>query len=207
MKERSKTNPPKSLLKAILDNSRNEAKIKELAKMIQQGTKHKVFVSYYHKEDEVYRSEFERLYGNLFINKSVGEDDIDADNSDEYIKRLIQEEYITDVSVLVVLVGANTSRRMHVDWEISAALNKKVGGYSGLVGFCLPTNSDYTRNKYDLSITPGRLADNIVSGYAHYYNWTEDASVMKQRIQKAFDARISLSNKINNSRIQMSSNS
>lgn len=35
---------------------------------------------------------------------------------------------IEDSSVLVVLAGPYTWGRKHADWEISAALNKKVGG-------------------------------------------------------------------------------
>src|SRR2546426_3884279 len=39
---------------------------------------------------------------------------------------------------ILVLVGPKTKCRKHVDWEISAGLNKKVGGYSGLLGVLLP---------------------------------------------------------------------
>src|SRR3990167_3049598 len=56
--------------------------------------KHNVFISYYHKGNQKYRDEFETLFGHLFINKSVEDGDIDSDNSDEYIKHLIQEDYI-----------------------------------------------------------------------------------------------------------------
>ncbi len=59
-------------------------------------TRHKVFISYYHKDDQHYRNRFEQLFGHIFINKSVELGDIDADLSTEYIKRLIQENYITD---------------------------------------------------------------------------------------------------------------
>ena len=75
--------------------------------------KHKVFISYYHKGNQKYRDEFERLFGHLFINKSVEEGDIDSDNSDDYIKHLIQEDYISDASVVVVLCGQNTWKRKH----------------------------------------------------------------------------------------------
>lgn len=109
------------------------------------NARHKLFISYYHKNDEKYRDLFETLFGSMFINKSVKIGDIDTDISDDYIKRLIQENYITDSSVLVVLVGPNTYLRKHVDWEISAALSKKVGGYSGLLGLRLPTHPDIIR--------------------------------------------------------------
>ncbi len=164
--------------------------------------RHKVFISYYHKEDENYKKKFEELFDDLFINKSVNPGDIDSDNSDEYIKQLIQKEYIDDASVLVVLVGPNTYGRKHIDWEISAALNKKVGGYSGLLGICLPTHPDYGKDKYNPDIVPPRLVDNIKSGYAKFYDWTTDRNKIKKWVEEAFQNRINKSDKIDNSREQ-----
>jgi hypothetical protein len=169
--------------------------------------KHKVFISYYDKDDAFYRKRFEDLFGDLFINKSVSPGDIDTDISTEYVKRLIQQEYITDCSVLVVLVGAKTHGRKYIDWEISAALNKKVGEkYSGLLGICLPTHPDYNNEKFRRDIVPTRLVDNINSGYASFYNWTENKEIIQSRINTAFDNRISKSDKIDNSREQVKIN-
>lgn len=168
--------------------------------------KHKVFISYYHYEDSNYKNEFEKLFGDLFINKSVEEGDIDSDNSDEYIKQLIQKEYIEDASVLVVLVGPNTWRRKHVDWEISAALNKKIGGYSGLLGICLPNHPDYGKDKYNVDIVPPRLVDNLKSGYAKFYDWTMDRYKIKKWVDEAFQSRVNKSDKIDNSREQFKYN-
>ncbi len=67
--------------------------------------KHKIFISYYHKDDSYYRERFESLFGHLFYKYFSKPGDIDTDDSDEYIKRLIQEDYISDISVIVVLVG------------------------------------------------------------------------------------------------------
>lgn len=164
-----------------------------------KDTRHKVFISYYHKEDEYYRNSFEKLFGHLFINRSVKPGDIDTDVSTEYIKRLIQEDYIADISVLVVLVGPKTYCRKHVDWEISAALMKKVGGYSGLLGLCLPTHPDYGKDKFNPDIVPPRLVANIRSGYAKFYDWTEDEHKIKKWIEEAFKARIDKADLIDNS--------
>jgi hypothetical protein len=170
------------------------------------NTRHKVFISYYHKDDQYYRDSFETLFGHLFADKSVKPGDIDSDDSDEYIKRLIQEDYIEDTSVLVVLVGPKTYCRKHVDWEISAALNKKVGGYSGILGLCLPTHPDYVKDKYNASIVPPRLVDNLKSGYAKFYNWSEDENKIKKWVEEAFQARIDKADKIDNSREQFKYN-
>lgn len=75
--------------------------------------KHKVFVSYYHKDDQKYKNYIDNNFKDIMINKSVMDNDIDSDNSDEYIKRLIRENYISDSSVVVVLVGRNTKTRKH----------------------------------------------------------------------------------------------
>ncbi len=93
-------------------------------------TKHKVFISFYHFDDEKYKDALERDFGHLMICKSVGEGEIDEDNSDDYIKRLIREEHITDASVVVVLIGPNTRKRKHVDWELYAGLTAKAGGHT-----------------------------------------------------------------------------
>lgn len=172
-----------------------------------QSSKHKVFVSYYHYDDQYYRDEFERKFGHLFINKSVDSGDIDTDLSDEYIKRLIQEGYLTDSSVVLVLVGPKTYCRKHVDWEISAGLNKKVGGYSGLVGILLPEFPLSSDGKYSYSDIPPRLADNVKTGYSEIYTWghaCNDDTTIKSVIQTAFDNRISKSDKIDNTRLQYS---
>jgi hypothetical protein len=171
-------------------------------------TKTKTFVSYYHKEDQAYKNAFENAFKHLFINKSVAQGDIDTDLSTDYIKRLIQKDYITDSSVLVVLVGTKTYCRKHVDWELSAALNSKVGGPSGLMGILLPT-FPLVNNTYKYDDLPPRLADNIKSGYAKVYAWntvcSNDANI-KEAINDAFNARKSRSNKIDNSRIQFVNN-
>lgn len=168
-------------------------------------TKHKVFISYYHKSDEDYKIEFDRLFGDIFINRSVGPGDIDADNSADYIKSLIQDDYISDSSVLIVLVGPKTYCRKHVDWEISAALNKKVGGYSGLLGIRLPTHPAYGR-PYDPCLVPPRLYKNIESGFAKFYGWTESQESIRTWVEIAFNSRIADTEKIANSDPQFKSN-
>ncbi|MED3201289.1 TIR domain-containing protein [Bacillus toyonensis] len=171
--------------------------------------KHKTFISYYHRDDQYYKNEFEKLFNYLFINKSVSDGEIDTDLSTNYIKRLIQTGYITDTSVLIVLIGPSTHCRKHVDWEISAALNKKVGGYSGLIGILLPEFPLTKEGKYFYEDIPPRLADNVKSGYATIYTWDwicASESRIKQAVDEAFKNRISKSDKINNSLIQFKRN-
>lgn len=173
-------------------------------------TTHKVFISFYHEDDESYKNAFETSFGDLFIIKSVQEGDIDSDNSDEYIKRLIQEDYISDSSVLIVLVGPNSKGRKHIDWEISAALNKKVGGHSGLIGILLPEFPLTSEGKYYYDDLPPRLSDNAKSDYTKIYLWSDACSsdeIIKEVVEEAFNARKDNADLIDNSRIQKQENS
>ena len=165
-------------------------------------TKHKLFISYYHNDDEYYRDKFEELFGDLFINKSVQIGDIDDDLSEEYIKRLIRENYISDTSVVVVLVGKNTYCRKHVDWEISAGLRNN----AGLIGLALPSHSSYRKKEYSSGDVPGRLVDNLQSEYASFYDWTENRTSIFNKIEKAFERKSKMKDKKDNSRIQMNNN-
>lgn len=171
-------------------------------------TRRKTFVSYYHHDDQQYKEKFESQFRDLIVSKSVQKDDIDSDNSDQYIKQLIQKGYLSDTTVLVVLIGANTKCRMHIDWEISGALNLKVGEkYSGLLGLILPNHPDYGSGKATYDLMPARLADNFKSGYAVIRDWTEDRVTMQSYIEEAFTNRSSKENERINSRIQMTKNS
>lgn len=175
-----------------------------------KGSKHKVFLSYYHRDDQNYRNGFETAFNDFYITKSVQPGDIDSDNSAEYIKRLIQDGYIEDSSVIVVLVGPKTKCRKHVDWEISAGLNKKVGGYSGLLGILLPTFPLNAEGKYRGEDLPTRLDANVDSGYAALYRWnwiTGDHRRLTSKLDEAFDQRVTAADKIRNASIpQMSRN-
>jgi hypothetical protein len=149
-------------------------------------TKRKVFVSFYHHDDENYRKEFDSLFDDLVTSKSVEDGDFDPDNSDEYTKMLIQNECLHDTTVLIVLIGEKTKCRKHIDWEISGALDYKVGDkYAGLLGIFLPTHPSYGSDKYSPISIPKRLEANAKSGYAILRDWTEDREKMQEYIELA----------------------
>lgn len=170
-------------------------------------TRRKTFVSYYHKDDESYRKRFDNLFDDLLTPKSVKDNDIDGDNSDDYIKQLIHKDYLSDVTVLVVLVGPKSKCRKHIDWEIAGALNHKVGdNYAGLIGILLPSHPDYGKDTYNSDNLPKRLAANVKSGYAMLYDWSDDRVKMQNRIEKAFTERGDTDKLINKSIPQMKNN-
>jgi len=83
------------------------------------ATRHKCFVSYHLADiDEV--TTFLDDFATEFIPRSVGvteEDDFVDSTDNEYIKRRIREEYLTDSTVTIVLLGGCTWARKFVDWN------------------------------------------------------------------------------------------
>jgi hypothetical protein len=163
----------------------------------------RVFLSYYH-QDELYRDLFEIQFAHLFINHSVKFGDIQTELSTEYIKRLIREGHISSASVVIVLVGPKTYCRKHVDWEIAAGLTKTIGGsgFSGLLGLCLPNHSSYGKPEYDTSVVPNRLVDNLLSGFAKLYDWTDNEGLLVSWVEEAFNRRDSHADLRDNRRLQ-----
>lgn len=166
--------------------------------------KHKVFISYYHAEDQRYKDYIDRNLSNNIINKSVVAGEYDSHNSAEYVKRLIREEKVSDSSVIIVLVGANTKKRKHVDWEIYAGLRRSVNGCSALIGILLPSVIHYGGCfPEDL---PQRLNDNVQSKYADLYTWDYAVNNFDYIINKAFNEKNRKIDKVRNNRIQMQYN-
>ena len=59
--------------------------------------------------------------------------------ADERIREKIRDEYLRDSSVTIVLVGTETKRRKHVDWEIySSMIDGRVNKRSGILVVNLP---------------------------------------------------------------------
>lgn len=131
------------------------------------SVRRKLFVSYHHRNDqraydalsEAFHDRYETIYDNSLERK------LDSDNA-EYILRQIRENNIAGSSCTVVLVGRETAWRKFVDWEIDATLQKE----HGLIGVQLPTAAMSTNGTV---IAPGRLCDNIQSGYALWVSWSQ----------------------------------
>lgn len=109
---------------------------------------HRVFISYHHGNDQGYKEDLVEFgeKNSIFIDQSVDTGDIADSLSDERIRETIRDEYLRNSTVTIVLVGTETRRRKHVDWEIyssmyDGAVNKK----SGILVVNLPGISDYFR--------------------------------------------------------------
>lgn len=151
---------------------------------------HKVFVSYHHESDQYYRGVFETLfseYQGIFISRSVQIGDIDSQLKTDTIRQKIRDEYLRDSTVTVVLVGTDTWKRKHVDWEISSSIRQtQYSPRSGLLGILLPSHPSYGEDSYAPGIIPPRLHDNVECGYAEIYHWSTDAGTVQSRIHKAY---------------------
>jgi hypothetical protein len=152
--------------------------------------KHKIFISYHHANDQIYKEKLENIYCkwlNYCISKAVGDGDISDDLSDEKIREIIRDNYLKDSTVTVVLIGKDTWKRKHVDWEIYSSLydgpkNKR----NGLIGVLLPTYPDLIKNTYNPYTISPRLYDNIKSGYALLYTWENFINNAEKYIHEAY---------------------
>ena len=152
------------------------------------AVRHKCFVSY-HAKNGVAVQRFLDDFEDVFIAKTVGvtdtDDFINSDNRN-YVMRRIREEYLTDSTVTIVLVGECTKARKYVDWEIASSLrNDPDNGRSGLLGINL-------KSLGKRAYAPDRLSDNLASddsGYARYCVYPSSPSKLRTWIQEAFDRR------------------
>lgn len=142
--------------------------------------KRKVFVSFHHKNDQLWFDYFSNKFSDqyeIFLDKSIGETQIRSDDP-EYINRAIREDYIRGSSITIVLCGVETHKRKYVDWEIHSTLHLE----HGLLGIALPAAQRTHDGKI---IVPDRLHVNIQRGYAHFIEWVDDAIILKQHIEAA----------------------
>ena len=157
-----------------------------------QSPRHKVFISYHHK-DQKYKDRFIKMMGDDIVDESVHDEDIDDENlSTETIRQKIRDEFITDATVTVVLIGRCTWQRKHVDWEIGSSLRKtRKNPRCGLVGILLPNHPDFSEEDYEPRLIPPRMADNTKgkAPYAHIYGWSNQASSIRHWIHQAFERR------------------
>ena len=155
--------------------------------------KHRVFISYHHDNDQPYKDYLCELNTrhDIFIDCSVDTSTISENLSDELIRQNIRDNYLRNSTVTILLVGAQTRYRKHVDWELfSSMIDGKMNKKSGILVINLPTansihcnaphgdeekkivypeyeywTSISTRNEYELRYPkmPPRITDNLIS--------------------------------------------
>lgn len=104
-----------------------------------QPPRHKVFLSF-HRADMEYKEYFLRIFSRVLVDHSVGPGDIADNIPTDDVTRRIRDEYIRDATVTIVLIGGETWKRKHVDWEIDSSLrDTRLNSRTGLLGILLPT--------------------------------------------------------------------
>ena len=160
-----------------------------------QTKRHRVFISYFHDDDQRWKDRFVGMMGDRIVDMSVNIGDI-ADNSpptDDTLRR-IREEHISQATVTIVLIGRRTWQRKYVDWEIGATLrDTHMNPRCGLLGILLPGHPDFDRRQFDPHLIPPRLAANCSddNSYAHIYDWSNglSADTIQDWIHHAFKRR------------------
>ena len=110
-------------------------------------------------------------------------------NLDEASRR-IRDDYLSDSTVTVVLIGEDTWRRKHVDWEIAASIrDTEANERSGLVGILLPTYSSPQKGGYDQYVIPPGLHYNVQCGFAELHGWNERPNNVARWIDGAYNRR------------------
>lgn len=159
-----------------------------------EAPRHKVFISYYHEDDQEYKDRLVQALESKFVDKSVSQGDIHDEglHLDE-IRRRIRDDHIADATVTIVLVGQCTWQRKHVDWEISASIiARKNNQRCGLLGLLLPSHPDYQKRPEarNPQFIPPRLARNIggTDPFAVICDWPKHGLAKKvlPKIHKAF---------------------
>ncbi|OZQ77435.1 TIR domain-containing protein [Paenibacillus odorifer] len=84
---------------------------------------HKTFISYHHDNDQDLKDLIiNKFGGDQFIDKSVSDGDINTNNTEETIMRTIKNDFLSDSTVTLVIVGYETAKRPFVNSEIQASL-------------------------------------------------------------------------------------
>lgn len=145
--------------------------------MVAEIPRHKVFISYYHEDDQEHKDRLVQALDSKAIDKSVSPGDIQDENLPlDEIRRRIRDDHIADATVTIVLIGPCTWQRKHVDWEISASLiDRPNNRRCGLLGLLLPRHPDHRKSPEDRNprLIPRRLAQNIGGNnpFAVIYRW------------------------------------
>jgi len=139
------------------------------------STKHKVFISYHHANDQWYKEELLRInkIHNIFIDGSVDTGDIDDTLPNESIRQIIRDSYLSDSTVTILLVGTETKNRKHIDWELkSSMINGSVNKKSGMLIINLPstgcTHYTATHKKEKETIYPENVSWISINDRAEY---------------------------------------
>lgn len=144
-----------------------------------------IFLSYDARNDEYWRVRFLDVYGHTHTVNHVQPGDLGAHEADGYIDHLVQDGWMEPEDVMIVLLGPRTYSLRKVDWDVAAALRPKPLRASGLLVMRLPTHEDHGKSTINPRRAPGRIVDNIQSGYINVFDWIESEQDLQTRLYGA----------------------
>ena len=131
------------------------------------------------------------------MDKSVDTGDIPDDLDDDSIRKRIRDKYLKDSTVTIVLVGAQTKRRKHVDWEIYSSMFGGTGyEKSGIVVINLPGISGYWHAPH------GNLEKNLL--YPDVTSWVniDNRAEHERRVKQDMKISVAPWDRINKETLQ-----
>jgi hypothetical protein len=165
--------------------------------------RHKTFLSYHHDdkaEVERFIANFDDTHDSLITRGIRTPDDLINSVNPDYVMGEIRRRYLADSTVTIVLIGAQTSSRRFVDWEVQASLRQPQNGYpNGLLAILLDRNA--TRGTL-----PERVKLNLDSGYADFHSYPYGPEALARWIDEAYAKRFSSRQLIKNPRDRMKYN-
>jgi MTH538 TIR-like domain (DUF1863) len=136
---------------------------------------HRVFISH-KREDKAYKNYIQNNLGVDMIDKSLNEP-IDSDE-EEYVMRKIREDYLSDSTVTIFLIGEHCAEMLgqdenfYIKRELQASLyDGKANSKNGILGIVLP-------EMYDKVYTGRGLC--TICGNSHNYVNINDNTVIKE---------------------------
>ena len=172
--------------------------------MAYSGVRRKVFISHYGVDRGAVRSFIDKWNG-VFIAKEIGvydeADFIDSNDSD-YVMTRIRQDYLSDSTITIVLMGTCTHSRRYIDWEIKSSLRQGDYTPNGLIGIVLP-------NVKEAPYIPERFAVNFSKTEDCYaqYHWAPTSEEQLGRwIEEAFESRTKKAHLIKNSQTMWKNN-
>jgi hypothetical protein len=145
-----------------------------------QKRRPRLYVGYDHFADGPYFDAFKRMFSSLYeIERDNSlERELGGDDAEGFIRHL-RDEALADCACAVILCGGRTHLGKFVDWEIKAALDRKLS----VIGIVLPTNPEREGGQ---PLLPERLRLNFDGGFAVICRW-----------QEISEGRIDLSSRVN----------
>ena len=143
-----------------------------------------IYISYFHI-DEYFKDLLNDIIGYRYNIKSSPQEYYIKNNFNNYMAQLDKDNQ-NEENVFIVLVGTDTYRSKNVDWELQFGLRHN----NPILGLCLPTNDDFRKERCRPKNMPAKLFNNLYSGYASYFDWTDSFKDLKDYIN------ISINNKL-----------